>query len=162
MPSRVRIRLTTDGRRIYDTKAVISLQQMYARSLAKGFSTAIPVLPEVKWRKAVMLYQNIKAYIHHYDPGMRLLVLRERRGERSRIPTQNVPKKPKAVRAETLTYFERPRQQWAAVPVPQAIDGPGWNPLEPIQTIRVAQGRAENAVAGVQNFRWNFDNDPNR
>lgn len=165
MPSRVRIRLTTNGNKFYDMKALSALNNMYRRSLSGGFSLSVVAMPKVRWRIAIALFQNLKPYAHHYDPTMRLLITRERRGQRLRRPVQNVvPKK----KVEMPLIGHAPRYQRVALPPPEPMppqarwqqyvrtEAPVFNPGTVVATTGTP-------AQEPQVFRWAFnDNDLNR
>lgn len=132
MPSRVRIRLVVYGNHVYGAEALLTLNNMYQRSLQGGFSHPVVAMPKVKWRMAIALYQNLKSYAHHHDPGMKLLVVRERRGERLRKPALPPVKKKLPTRASVLRI---PHSQGLdPVPAPQVRSySANWNaPLNAI------------------------------
>lgn len=161
MPSRVRIRLVVYGNHVYGAEALLTLNNMYQRSLQGGFSHPVVAMPKVKWRMAVALYQNLKSYAQHHDPGMKLLVVRERRGERLRKPALPPVKKKLSTRASVLRIPHS--QELNPEPAPQVRSySADWNaPLNAIfgrgaQNATVAQApRQQQPIrSNDQGYRW--------
>lgn len=89
MPSRVRIKLYKNGRTFYGKAAYENLLNIAA--IAKAPLVKLP--NEVGWQHMVQIFRGLNKYRATYDPGMRLFVTRERRGQRLAQPIEQVKRK---------------------------------------------------------------------